>query len=348
MKYFISPSKAATLVERQAIRENYESNIVFQWLKLPCLTYCKPNGLLTHEDLFCLSFQFLDFLKQYHDYSDCLLHNELQCIPFEIARHWENFRGEPHPCNVEKLLAIRTLYQLLQMIEPYNDDMDQYHLEESLTCNIPKIFPKYSKEYVQSVITDIDHILTVKSPIYLRSVKIMSDEDCCETTEPHLIDYIDGYMQSPQRISEEIANGKAPTAQPSENKPRTDTPELARLQEELKQKDEQIEDLQRLLDTFAQPDKGYIEIDSTCKVKIVALLSAMFYAHFFRGVGMSNNRDQVVGHILKYGFHYNTKSIPQMLSRYDKHSGGIDDLKRLLNEALDELKGIRKEKKNEK
>ena len=345
MKYFISPSQAATLVERQTIRENYESNFVYRWLKLPCLTYCKPNGLLTHEDLFCLSFQFLDFLKQHHDYSDCLLHNELQCIPFEIARHWEKYHGELHQRNVEKLLAIRTLYQLLQMVEAFDDDMDQYNLEKSLTCNIPKLFPNSSKEYVQSVITDIDHILTVNSPIYRRSAEIMSSADYCEAEELHLIDYIGGYMVSPQRISEEIAAGNAPTAQPSENKPREDAPELARLQEELQQKDEQIEELQRLLDTFAQPDKGYIEIDSTCKVKIAALLSAMFYAHFFRGVGMSNNRDQVVGHILKYGFHYNTKSIPQMLSRYDKQSGGIDDLKRLLNEALDELKGIRKEKK---
>lgn len=347
MKYFISPNQAATLFERQTIRENYESNFVYQWLKLPCLTYCKPKGLLTHEDLFCLAFQFLDFLKQHRDYSNCLLHSELQCIPFEIARHWENFRGEPHPCNMEKLLAIRTLYHLLQMVEASDDDMDQYNLEKSLTCNIPKIFHNHTKEYVQSMITDIDHILTVNSPIYQRSSEILSSADYDEMEEPNLIDYIGGYMASPQRISEEIANGKAPTAQPSENKPRTDTPELARLQEELQQKDEQIKDLQGLLDTFAQPDKGYVEIDSTCKVKIVAILSAMYYAHFFHGVGISN-RDDVVGHILQYGFNYNTRSISQTLNRYVNNSGGIDDLKRLLNEALDELKGIRKEKKNEK
>lgn len=208
MKYFISPNQAATLFERQTIRENYRSNFVYQWLKLPCLTYCKPKGLLTHEDLFCLAFQFLDFLKQHRDYSNCLLHSELQCIPFEIARHWENFRGEPHPCNMEKLLAIRTLYHLLQMVEASDDDMDQYNLEKSLTCNIPKIFHNHTKEYVQSMITDIDHILTVNSPIYQRSSEILSSADYDEMEEPNLIDYIGGYMASPQRISEEIANGK--------------------------------------------------------------------------------------------------------------------------------------------
>lgn len=344
MKYFIHPDKLASLCEKQTIRANYEANLVYQWLKLPCLTYCKPKGLLTHEDLFCLAFQFLDFLKQHRDFSNCLLHSELQCIPYEIARHWDKFSGDSHQCNVEKLLAIRTLYQLLQMVEASDDDMDQYNLEKSLTCNIFKIFPNNSKEYVQSMITDIDNILTVRSPIYRRSVEILSSADYDEIEEPNLIDYIGGYMASPQRISEEILSGISPTAQPSETKPKEDTLELARLREELKQKDEQIKDLQEQLDTFVIPEKGSIKISSTCKGKIVALLSAMFYAHFFSGDKISG-RDQVVGHILKYGFHYKNTWISETLGQYENNGGSMEELRSILNQALGEMPYIRKEKK---
>ncbi len=344
MKYFIHPDQLASLCEKQTIRANYEANLVYQWLKLPCLTYCKPKGLLTHEDLFCLAFQFLDFLKQHRDFSNCLLHSELQCIPYEIAQHLDKFSGNSRQCNEEKMFAIRTLYQLLLMVEASDDDMDQYHLENSLTCNIFKVFRNCVKEYVQSMITDVDHILTVRSPIYQQSSKIMSDPDFCEAKEPNLIDYIGGYMASPQRISEEILSGISPTAQPSETKPQEDTPELARLREELKQKDEQIKDLQEQLDTFVIPEKGSIKINSTCKGKIVALLSAMFYAHFFSGDQLSD-RDQVVGHILKYGFHYKNTWISGTLGQYENNGGSIEELRSILNQALDEMPYIRKEKK---
>lgn len=347
MKYFFHPNQAATPTEKQFIRENYGDNIVFQWLKLPCLTYCKPNGLLTHEDLFCLSFQFLDFLKQHNDHSDCMLHNELQCIPYEIARHWDKYTGNQQQWVTETLLAILTLCELLQIVVAEDDEEDTvlYHPEKSLSCNIYKIFPNCSKEHVSSVITDIDCIFTTKSPIYRHSSKIMLMADDCEAEKPHLIDYILGYMVSQQRISEEIETAQTATAQPSDNASKKETQELEQLREELKKKELEIKELKEQTgNTPAQPIKGSIEIPHGYKERITALLSAMYYAHFFIGKDGISNRDDVLTHILKYGFHYETHSISEMLSQFETNTEGLERLRKELNDALDQLPYIRKPK----
>ncbi len=331
MQYFTDSIRMANLAERQSIKDNYQDNIVYQWLKLSYDDNYSHNSLLTLEDLFFLSFQFLDYLKQYEDFSDCLLLNDLQCIPYEINKLLDHNPEDVRQCVTDNLLAFQTLHILLTMIELPNEDLLEHSLVKNTDCFFTQqILP----EWYTSVYERIEDTLTMDSQVYKHSSDIMSKEDYDTATKTHLIDYIQGYFASPQRISEEIATGK-PNSTLSINNNEQDSPQLQQLKDELQKKDNEIAELKEKLNTFSQSSKGYVQINSKCKSKITAILSAMFYANYFHGIDISG-RDPLVGHILKYGFHYPQSSISQLLSQYmNSGTGNLEDLKKELRESLE-------------
>ena len=227
------------------------------------------------------------------------------------------------------------------------------------------IIPKdISTQWYKERGNDITAALTQDSPIYKRSSAIIASTDCCEIDELNLIDYIQGYMVSPQKISEEIATHKencptkdCPTTQiivqKTENNKEIEQLQarIKTLEESLQQKDEEIAVLREEIETFSnKPTEGSIQIESKCKTKVAAILSAMFYAHYFHGEGGISDRNEVLTHILKYGFNYPTKSISQLLCPYVHIGGNLEDLKDdlqktielQLNDALKDLYYIQK------
>lgn len=215
---------------------------------------------------------------------------------------------------------------------------------------------------------DITAALTQDSPIYKHSSAIMASADYCEIDEPNLMDYIQGYMVSPQQISKEIAAHKenSPTeesikqttiqTQESNNELERLRAQIKTLEESLQKKDEEIATLREEIETSAKPTEDSIQIESKCKSKVAAILSAMFYAHYFHGVGDISNRDEVVTHILKYGFNYPTKSISQLLWQYTYNGRNIENQKdelrstieMQLEDTLKDLGQIQKNRGNEK
>ncbi|MCI5680354.1 MAG: hypothetical protein MR293_00030 [Bacteroidales bacterium] len=185
--------------------------------------------------------------------------------------------------------------------------------------------------------------LTKESPIYQRSAQIMQSTDYCETDETHLIDYVQKYMLSPQRISEEIANLSAQNhneekqhiGQTEKNYKEIEQLQahIKTLEESLQKKNEEIAALREEIETSSKPAEGYIQIESSCKSKVAAILSAMYYANYFHGVNLSD-KDQAVTHILKHGFNYSTKSEPQLVSTYVRNGGNLENLKHDLQNTI--------------
>lgn len=102
----------------------------------------------------------------------------------------------------------------------------------------------------------------------------------------------------------------------------------------MQKKDEEIAVLREEIETFSnKPAEGYIQIESSCKSKVAAILSAMYYANYFHGVNLSD-KDQAVTHILKHGFNYSTKSEPQLVSTYVRNGGNLENLKHDLQNTI--------------
>lgn len=361
-------------IQKNLIQQEYKGNIVFRWLKRPCLMYCRDSKVLSQENLFYICFQFLDTLKQCNDLTDCQVQSEMQCIPYEVERIFDQskYAGNTYQCMSDRLLVILTLYRLLCMIDCMLDEPQVGVLAKYLLNDTNHIIPKdISTQWYKERGNDITAALTQDSPIYKRSSAIIASTDCCEIDELNLIDYIQGYMVSPQKISKEIAAHKEnnPT---EDNSPTTQTTvhtqesnkeleqlraQIKTLEESLQQKDEEIAVLREEIETFSnKPTEGYIQIESKCKTKVAAILSAMFYAHYFHGVGDISDRNEVVTHILKYGFNYPTKSVSQLLWQYTYNRGNIENLKdelrsiieMQLEDTLKDLVQIQKDRSNEK
>lgn len=359
-------------VQKSFIQQGYKENIVFQWLKRPCLMYCRDSKVLSQENLFYICFQLLDTLKQCDDLTDCQVQSEMQCIPYEVERIFDQSRyaGNTYQCMSDRLLVILTLYRLLCMIDCLMDQLQVGVLAKYLLNDTNHIIPKgVSTQWYKERGNGIIAALTQDSPIYKRSSAIIS-ADYCEADEPNLMDYIQSYMVSPQKISKEIAAHKENS--PTEDYPTTQTiiqtqesnkeleqlrAQIKTLEESLQKKDEEIAVLREEIETFSnKPTEGYIQIESKCKTKVAAILSAMFYAHYFHGVGDISDRNEVVTHILKYGFNYPTKSVSQLLWQYTYNKGNIENLKdelrsiieMQLEDTLKDLVQIQKDRSNEK
>lgn len=360
-------------IQKNLIQQEYKENIVFRWLKRPCLMYCRDSKVLSQENLFYICFQFLDTLKQCNDLTDCQVQSEMQCIPYEVERIFDQskYAGNTYQCMSDRLLVILTLYRLLCMIDCMLDEPQVGVLAKYLLNDTNHIIPKdISTQWYKERGNDITAALTQDSPIYKRSSAIIASTDCCEIDELNLIDYIQGYMVSPQKISEEIATHKencptkdCPTTQiivqKTENNKEIEQLQacIKTLEESLQKKDEEIAVLREEIETFSnKPTEGYIQIESKCKTKVAAILSAMFYAHYFHGVGDISDRNEVVTHILKYGFNYPTKSVSQLLWQYTYNKGNIENLKdelrsiieMQLEDTLKDLVQIQKDRSNEK
>lgn len=346
----------ADCVQRNFIVEKHHDNIVYRWLKRLCGMYCSPRGILSQENLFYICFQFLDTLKS-NDPSDCVFQDEIQCIPYEIERVFDphHYLDNLRQCGRDRFMTVLTLYALLRLTGIPQADQLAISLIGDMGILIPEgIYGKWNSEIYDEIID----LLTNSSPIYQQSVSITHSSTTSQTDSPYLVDYILNYMNSPQRLSEEIAaqtalssEGTSPAAQSSESADVSDTPEQKALETLLQQKDEEIAALKQELGTYQHPTTGYVQITNRCKSKVTSLLSAMFYAGYFKGENGLSDRNQVVGYILQYGLHYPTKSIPQLLSAYmTMGTGSIDGLKEELREAyqrqfediLNDLKDIQK------
>ena len=349
-------------VEKSFIKEEYHENIVYQWLKRPCLLFKKKQNILSQESLFYICFQLLDYLKQYEYLDNPQLQTEIQCIPYEIehlldkskypSQDWEYY------CTVDRLLIMTTLYTLLRLLGIQEADVLARYLVVDINYKMPGNFVTRQNKVYSTLQNGIQAALTNDSPIYKHSTEMMHIPDCySEICEMHLIEFVQTYFASDRLISEEIAahlakdtpiedalilpahDYQAETEQLQKQIVELQTTlqkkdeEIATLKEAAQEKDKEILALREEQQVSSLPTDAYIEIESKCKSKVTALLTAMYYAHYFHGVNLPD-KDQAVAHILKYGFHYSTKSAPQLVSSFVRTGGDLETIKEELHSSI--------------
>lgn len=348
-------------VEKSFIQEEYHENIVYQWLKRPYLLFHKEQITTSQESLFYICFQLLDQMKQYEYLDDCQLQNEIQCIPFYVEHLLdENLYPElyiEYHCTLDRLLVLITLHTLLRLLgDPQADKLAQYLLSD-MNYTMPHDFISKNAKVYLALQKTIQNALTDQSPIYKHSIDMMQNPDYCQTNKMHLIEFIRTYFDSDRLISNEIAAHlakKSPTEDAlilpahdyqAENEQlqkqiadlqtalQKKDEEIAALKEALIEKDKKILALREEQQAYSLPTDTYIEIESRCKSKVTAILTAMYYAHYFHRVNLTD-KDQMVTHILKYGFHYPTKSSSQLVSTYIRNGGDIATIKEELRSGI--------------
>ncbi|GEM_PF-2457270 len=340
------------------VMEDYKENIVYQWLRKPCMAYSQDKYRLTPDGLFYMSFGLLDLLKQYNRYDDCRLQNEIQCIPYDIEEiiDMRNYNGDRDKCFSDRMFVLLALSKLLRLLD--NADTDKLSgylndgIEEIVDANFlsDDIYPTGKRARMTKA-------LTTDSPIFVQSSKIMRKEDFCEAKEEHLIDYIERYMQSDRRISTEITtllHTNKDKGNEKENPNRgelrsekaviaSQKAEAERLEARVKELEVMLEEKEREIAAMREGESlaesgTPIRIAKGMKAKTIVLLAAMFYAKFFESTDKKlTNRDHYLNAILRYGFgEKEQKSLRQTLDNYEDRFGKMDGLKQDLRRAVDD------------
>lgn len=358
-------------IQKNLIQQEYKENIVFRWLKRPCLLFKQEQIFLSQESLFYICFQLLDHIKQYEDLADCQLQTDIQCIPFEVEHLFdEDNYQEPlgeHHCTIDRLLVILTLHTLLRMLGGPEADELAKCLIPDMNYTMPHNFINQNSKIYLSLQRGIQLALTEESPIYKHSIKMMQNSDYyCQTDKMHLIEFIQTYFESDRLISNEIAAQlakKSPVEDAFILPAHDDQTEIEQLQahiktleESLQQKDKEIAELRYQQETLQLPTEDCVHIKSKYKSRVAAILSAMYYADYFQGEGNLTDKNTTITHILKYGFHYPAKSVSQLLSQYVYNGGNLDMLKtdlqktikKQLDDALADLTNIQQDRSKER
>lgn len=344
------------------VMEDYKENIVYQWLRKPCMAYSQDKYRLTPDGLFYMSFGLLDLLKQYNRYDDCRLQNEIQCIPYDIEEiiDMRNYNGDRDKCFSDRMFVLLALSKLLRLLDNADTDKLSSYLsdgiEEIVDANFlsDDIYPTGKRARMTKA-------LTTDSPIFVQSSKIMRKEDFCEAKEEHLIDYIERYMQSDRRISTEITtllhtnkdkgNEKE---NPNRGELRSEKAGIASLKEEaerlearVKELEGQLEEKERELAAMREGNGGsMIRIADRKKSGLELLLSGLYYADYFvNDKRVKIGRDETIREILKYGFHCESGRISKDISQY-LSTGTItafkDDLIKDFKKALDDVERVQR------
>lgn len=315
--------------------EKHQDSLVYQWLKKPCLILSHDPKRLNPDSMYYLSCWTLDLIKPYKRFDDCRLVNEIQCIPHYVANLLapQNYDGNIEACWEDRMFVLHALSILVESI-----DYDEYQtLAHYIENGIKEVVPE--KVWNNDLSTDsiqarIRRELTGKSAIYTRSMKIYYEEEFARPKEKNLISTIMHYLVSPERFSEQIEKAAMPT-------PHEDGTQAAlqarveALEKALEEKDKEIAALREEKEQAEQADKQCpVCIAPTKKGKVVAVLTAMYYAHYFHSTSL-RDKNKCVAYILKHAFGFESKDVSQSISGMKNKETALDRIKEELRKTIE-------------
>lgn len=311
--------------------EEHRNSLVYQWLKKPCLILSHDPQRLNPDSMYYLCCWVLDLIKQFKRPDDCRLVNEIQCIPHYVADLLtpQNYGGDPKACRQDRIFVLLALSILVDLT-----DYDDYQtLAYCITKGIQDIMPE--KVWNGDLSMDeerawINRELTRNSPIYTRSVKIYYEEEYAKPKEDNLTSTILRYLVSPEQYSEKIEEAAATTL----SEDCTQAALQARVKELEKAIEEKEAEIAALRKEIEQNPKAEtecpIQIEKGKKKNVTAVITAMYYAHYFGSTDL-HDKNECVKYVLLHGFGYKTESVSQMIS-------GINDKKNALNRIKEDLR----------
>lgn len=315
--------------------EKHQDSLVYQWLKKPCLILSHDPQRLNPDSMYYMSCWVLDLIKQFKKYDDCRLVNEIQCIPHYVANLLtpQNYDGDLEVCGEDRMFVLLALSTLVGL----SDDDDTQALAYYIENGIKEVVPE--KVWNNDLSTDsiqarIRRELTGKSAIYTRSMKIYYEEEFARPKEKNLISTIMHYLVSPERYSEQIEKAAMPT--PHEDG--TQAALQARVKELEKALEEKDKEIAALREENEKNQKAEIvcpiQIEGRKKQNVTAVITAMYYAHYFGSTDL-RDKNECVKYVLLHGFGYKTESVSQMISGMNDKKHALDRIKEELRKTIE-------------
>lgn len=345
--HFIDSVDIERLVERK-----YKENIVFEWIKKPCLSRAYDKRRLSPASVFYICFEVLDTLKRYDRQDMYRIENAIECFPGEIEELIKpaNYGLFEDHSTEDRIFLSTVLYAMLRIADDKFIKMCSSMLSDSALIFSGEDGKKY-KASQQSQIDLINFDVMTKSAIYRRSEAIVEDPSVAFAGEVYLQGYIRSYMQSDERISDDISALLSGEGSGNEAHSKSKAAEsVAPLSKE--SADSGAEALPE--ESKKEVPFSRIRIKKGKKQKTMAILSAMFYAGYFTSEDSTlTNREQYILDILQYGFgDKGTGGLSSGISNQAASTNGlkewIEELRKALDEGLEDLKYIQNPKKTGK
>ena len=358
---FLLDKKQALWVE-----EAYEEDLVYIWLKGPCLDKKSWKSVMNPSSLFYACYQELDILKKYGNVQDPRALQKMQYLPTEIYDELnpKYIRGEEDPFHRDVFLVLLTLCELLRL--PQDETLN--YIADRMYGWITQYEDKASDGYrtlLMQLENDILIEYTHHSPMLIMANKMEKEGAIHHSGEVNIISYVRNYLNSERRISDEIKellrnNGDrskvqglaqsdaAQTAAVSDGVSKED---VERLEARVKELEGRLEEKERELAEMREgvpsaESRTPIRIADRKKSRLEVLLVGLYYADYFvNDKGVKLGRYETIQEILKHGFQCESGRISKDISQYIK-TGTItafnEDLIKDFKAALDDVKKVQR------
>lgn len=353
---------ASSVIEKSSVAAP-KDNVVYLWLKKPCMIHCKDKKRLNANTLFYMCFGVLDLLNEV-DWESMDNETEIDYIPNYVEEliSPQNYNGNMENCYNDRMFLLLTLAEFVRLL----GDKETGYVADSIEDGIEKI--TYTdcykdKEFLYGKREMMRNSLTEDSIIYQNGDTIYYDP-APKDKSVGLFDYVSDYYNSDERFSEYILQPSTPT---NEEKAQNQIEQLeARIEElekkiaekdtalaEMEKAKENAEARTRELEEKAVP-LSPIRITKGYKQKTMVMLSAMHYAGYFCSEDSGiTSRDHFVQAIMLHAFgDPKSGSIRQTINNYEENGGDFEAQKNglfnALTETFEELKTYQNEEKKTK
>lgn len=354
---------ASSIIEKDCVVAP-KNNVVYLWLRKPCMVHCKDKKRLNVNTLFYLCFGVLDLLNEV-DWESFDNETEIDYIPNYVEEliSPQNYNGNMENCYNDRMFLLLTLAEFVRLL----GEKETESIAEFIEDGIEKI--TYTdrfkdKEFLFGKRELMRRSLTEDSIVYLNGDSIHCSPYIKDKSNG-LFDYVsDYYYDSNDKFSEHILQQSKPT---DDEKAQAQIEQLQTRIEELEkkvaEKDEALAELEKAkenAETCARnPEEkavplSPIRIAKGYKQKAMVLLSAMYYAGYFRSEDSQiTSRDHFVQTIMLYAFgDPKSGSIRQTIGNYEEYGGDFEAQKNglfnALKETFEELKTYQNEEKKTK
>ena len=354
---FLLDKKQALWVE-----EAYEEDLVYIWLKGPCLDKKSWKSVMNPSSLFYACYQGLDILKKYGDWQDPRALQKIKYLPTEIYEELSPryAHGEEDPFHRDVFLVVLTLCELLRLTKDETLDYIADGVYGWITQYEDSAHDSYRTQLMQlenEIVLEYTH----HSPMLIMAKRMEQEGAIHHSGEVNIISYVRNYLNSERRISEEIKellrnNGdrskvqglaQSDAAQAAAVSEGANKEGAGRLEARVKELEGLLEEKERELAEVREEKGGsMIRIANRKKSSLELLLCGLYYADYFvNDKGVRLGRDETVQEILKHGFRCESGRISKDISQY-LSTGTVtafkDDLIKDFKKALDDVERVQR------
>ncbi len=337
--------------QRAFVEEHYRDDVVYQWLRYPCMKHTADDALMYPEVLYYVCMQVLDLMKRYGSSCDGRVSEQMRTMPYEMR---EDFfvPNSSHYAEVGCYSACMILTTLSKLLGYSDDELLQEHSQNLRDMSLD--FPDVSCWGRNIVVSPYIEVLEKEYSVYsfisagLDNAKRRKTNIC--GSDVNICEYISDYLSSGRSISEEIEHcalsGEEGSEELSESLEGART-KIGELEVRVKELERELEERESAMRTMQkEKDVETICVANGKKAKLEAVLVGLYYADYFvNDKGMKLSLEKTVPRIMKDGFNSDCNRLSKDISQFvttNTLSVFKDDILQMVKDGLDDIKKVQR------